>query len=170
MSVDVLVPPAEEPVTLAEARAWLRLGPDADDGVVAALLVAAREAFEARSGRALVTRRVRQRVPGPRAAGPVAAGAKPPSAPVGVWFLGADGSLTPAPTDLVALAGDRFTLRRDAPALAIDYDAGHGGAAQVPQALKVALLEAVAAALARRDRDAAGDPPFGVDPFPAVRL
>lgn len=47
--------PAEEPVTIAEARAFLRIDGDHDDAVVAACIVAARQACESFTRRALMT-------------------------------------------------------------------------------------------------------------------
>lgn len=62
MNVDVVVSnvetssPAEEPLTLGEARLHLRLDHDADDTLVAGLIVAAREHAEAFCRRPFVTR------------------------------------------------------------------------------------------------------------------
>lgn len=61
MSIEIVTPPAAEPVALADAKARLRLEHDDEDELVAALIVAARERVESLIGRALVTRRVRER-------------------------------------------------------------------------------------------------------------
>jgi uncharacterized phiE125 gp8 family phage protein len=52
----VVTPPAGEPVTVAEAKLWLRLDADetADDGVVAALIPTARQRLEEAYGRAFI--------------------------------------------------------------------------------------------------------------------
>lgn len=49
-----LTPPAEEPLSLAEARAFLRLDETAEDNLLATLITAARLMVEAASGRLLV--------------------------------------------------------------------------------------------------------------------
>jgi uncharacterized phiE125 gp8 family phage protein len=51
----LLTPPAAEPVTLAEAKAYLRVEHDDDDGVIAALIAGARIHIEAQTRRALIT-------------------------------------------------------------------------------------------------------------------
>lgn len=53
-SLRQVTPPAAEPVSLAEAKAWLRLDTDDDDPTVAFLLGAARDAVANRVRRALI--------------------------------------------------------------------------------------------------------------------
>jgi uncharacterized phiE125 gp8 family phage protein len=55
MSSILLTPPALEPVTLADAKAWLRVEHDDDDDVIAALIAGARSHVEAQTRRALIT-------------------------------------------------------------------------------------------------------------------
>jgi uncharacterized phiE125 gp8 family phage protein len=161
MALETLVAPAIEPVTLAEARAFLRIGTDGDDGVLTRLLIAAREALEARTGRALVTRTVRQRFVGPRRLqlglpGTLLPGRVPATSIVAVRTIGADGSETVVPLNSVQIVDGRFVLNTplssNIQGLSIDYLAGYGStAASVPEAFKVSILEAVADALVRRD-------------------
>lgn len=47
--------PASEPLTLAEAKTWLRIDESADDSRVAAMIAAAREVIEEHTGRQLIT-------------------------------------------------------------------------------------------------------------------
>lgn len=54
MSAILLTPPAIEPLSLAEARDFLRLDHDEDDDVLAALIAAARLRVEAHTRRALI--------------------------------------------------------------------------------------------------------------------
>jgi uncharacterized phiE125 gp8 family phage protein len=55
MSSILLTPPAVEPVTLADAKAWLRVEHDDDDDVITALIAGARMHVEAQTRRALIT-------------------------------------------------------------------------------------------------------------------
>src|SRR3989440_8781126 len=55
MSSILLTAPAAEPVTLADARAYLRVAHSDDDAVIAALIAGARSHVEAQTGRALIT-------------------------------------------------------------------------------------------------------------------
>lgn len=55
MSAILLTPPAAEPLTLAEAKAFLRVEHDDDDAVIAALIAAARGQIEAQTRRGLLS-------------------------------------------------------------------------------------------------------------------
>lgn len=57
----VISPPAGEPLTLAAAKDFLRLGTDAEDGLVTELIRAGRAHVEAASGLALVSRTLKRR-------------------------------------------------------------------------------------------------------------
>jgi uncharacterized phiE125 gp8 family phage protein len=54
MPAILLVPPSAEPLSLAEAKAYLRVEHDADDAIIAALVAAARGHVEALTRRALL--------------------------------------------------------------------------------------------------------------------
>lgn len=51
----LIAPPAAEPVTLAEARSWLRVDTTDEDEAIRSLIAAAREIVESTTRRALVT-------------------------------------------------------------------------------------------------------------------
>jgi len=55
MSLTIVTPPAEEPVTLTEAKNHLRVDLSDDDSLISALIVAAREHAEAITRRAFIT-------------------------------------------------------------------------------------------------------------------
>ena len=57
----VIAPPAEEPLTLAAAKDFLRLGTTAEDGLVTELIRAGRAHVETASGLAFVTRTLKRR-------------------------------------------------------------------------------------------------------------
>ena len=63
-SVEVSVAPASEPVSTAEAKAWVRQDLDADDTLIGALITAAREQAEIVTGRALITQTLVWRMDG----------------------------------------------------------------------------------------------------------
>ena len=58
MPVYQLTPPGKEPVTLAEARQYLRDGLNEDDALIASLITAAREWVERETGLSLISRNV----------------------------------------------------------------------------------------------------------------
>jgi uncharacterized phiE125 gp8 family phage protein len=179
MALETLIPPAAEPVSLASARAFLRIGTDGDDGVLTSLITACREALEARTGRALVTRTVRQRFLGTRPLpiglpGTLLPGRSPATALVAVRVIGACGSETVAPAGTVALIDGRFIVKSplvaSALGLSLDYEAGYGTPAQVPEAFKVSILEAMADAMSRRDEGKTGGGQSWVQALSEVKL
>jgi uncharacterized phiE125 gp8 family phage protein len=59
MTVTTLAPPAAEPVPLADAKAYLRIGHDGEDGMVAGLIASARARIEGLTGLAMINRTLR---------------------------------------------------------------------------------------------------------------
>lgn len=183
--------PAVEPLSLAEARLHLRLDGDAEDDLVAALVVAARQMAESVLGRALIRQDFRlwlDRWPPGRRAVDLP---RPPLAEVTAVSLhdddGGQSPLDPALwlADRVATPG-RLVLRAGAPApvaarvangIAIDYRAGYGEAgADVPEPIRRGMALLVGHLF--ESREAGGDGlrplPLGVEalwaPYRVVRL
>jgi len=157
MSITILAPPASEPVSLAEAKLFLRVDHDAEDNLITLMIIAAREAVEAGCGRALITRRVRESLDIWRrdAVGGAVLGVGPVSNIVAVRLLAANGSESIIDPERYRLDGARDRPRlvfeaglpatlRSAGAVEIDYDAGLADAAQdLPTALRIAVLQVV---------------------------
>lgn len=159
--------PAHEPLTLAEARGYLRVDHDAEDALIGSMVTAARATVEALTRRVLIDQRwriVRDTWP---ASGLIALPVNPLREIISAHVLDAGGAETPVPLD--ALSADTARLPglirvdrgavplpgRPIAGIAIDVIAGHGEEADhVPSP----LLEAVRVVLAHfyEHRDVAG--------------
>jgi uncharacterized phiE125 gp8 family phage protein len=140
MASELVTGPASEPVTLDEAKAHLRVDGDDEDDYITSLIVAARQAAEAYTRRALITQTWRHT--GDRFTGTVTL----PHQPVqSVASVAIDGEALPGyayETDtstgrvkaLAAYAAD------DIGGVAITYTAGYGDAADVPMQIRQAIL------------------------------
>jgi uncharacterized phiE125 gp8 family phage protein len=184
----LVTPPALEPVTLDEAKAYLRVETADEDALLTRLIAAARHAAERATGRALITqswRMVLDRWPASRVV-------ELPFSPLQsldavVLIDDADTeSVWPASgyvTDLAAEPG-RLALRdgvapplpgRDIAGLAVDFTAGYGDQpADVPEALRQAVIRLVAHWFEHRDGLEAGAAPGGIHallvPYRVARL
>jgi len=160
----LLAGPAEEPVSLAEARAFLRLDDTAEDGLVTTLIAAARLHVESLTGRALVNQSWRLVLDAWPDLPVLTLPVSPLVSLVAVTAFDADGDehavplgqfqlelgVTPARLLLPAsIAG--MPAMRERLGLEIDYVAGYGTAADVPADLKRALLALVAHWFEHRD-------------------
>lgn len=181
MTAIVTTPPADEPVTLEEARAQLRLTGEAEDSLLGRLIAAARAQVERATHRALVTQGWRLYLdawpPGRIVRLPVA----PVASVEAVTVYDGDG--VPVALDPQAYRLDgaseppRLKVTAGAPAgisgfngIEIDFIAGYGaGAADVPQPLRHAVL--MLAAHWFEHREAVADPGvLGMPPGVAVLL
>jgi len=141
----LITPPAAEPVTLAEAKAHLRLEIDADDGLVAALIAAARSAVENETRRVLMAQTWRTAFSDWPEAG-VALPVVPVLSVEAVRWLDDDGAATVLDEEdwLFDPGEERVRLlaaEPDAASFEIDFIAGYGetgGAAPAP--LRQAIL------------------------------
>jgi uncharacterized phiE125 gp8 family phage protein len=176
MTLKPLAPPGAEPVSVGEARDWLRIGSGGEDGLIDGLIAAARERVEAHTGRALIARGFRETLDGwnwRRTSGFGAAFALRPLPLVSVTEIrvrGRDGQVSvwdPGEYRVDAesepgriVAGRPFGFPWPgvpAGGIEIDLVAGYGEAAgDVPFILREAVMRLVAAAYEGRGPSGAG--------------
>ena len=164
MPLQLVTPPAEEPVSLAEAKQHLRVDGGDDDLLIGSLISAARQAAETKTGRQLITARwklVLDAFPGPSLM-QSATGASfslpghaillakcPVQSAVSIEYLDMNGTtqVMPAsdyvldtacePARLTPVFGKTWppTLPQMG-AVSVTFDAGYGTASAVPEGLK----------------------------------
>jgi hypothetical protein len=158
MTSTLIAGPGEEPVTLAEAKAWCRIDASDEDALVSALIAAARLQVESLTGRALVTQSWRLTTC--------------PAGRLVVLPVIPAIALLEAPDDAV-LQGDAVLLAEPLSGeVSIEYTAGYGDAVDVPQDLKQAVLTLVAYWYENRDALTATPPNFDrlIQSYARVRL
>ncbi|GAM98859.1 genetransfer agent (GTA) ORFG06 [alpha proteobacterium U9-1i] len=169
MSITIVTPPSSEPISLDEAKLFLRVDHDAEDDLIETFIVAAREAVEAGCGRALITRRVRESLDiwQRDAVGGAVLGVGPVTHVEAVRLLADNGSQSVIDAERYRLEGGRDRPRlvfatgvpatlRSVGGIEIEYDAGFAAsAAQLPVALRVATMQIVATLYEARLADAA---------------
>lgn len=154
MSLQLLLPPASEPVGLSDAKTHLKLDTSDEDALVTTLITAARARAEWHTGRAFVTQRWCLRLDAWPARGVVEIPLPPLVGVDEVAVTDADDVRTVLDTGRyrvdaasepgrVILAERPHRLRRR-DGLEISFTAGYGDAAAVPVAVKEAILEIVA--------------------------
>lgn len=168
MPIKIVTPPASEPVSLAEAKLFLRVDHTAEDSLIAALIGAARQAVEAGCGRALIARRVRESLDIWRrdVSNGAVLGLGPVTDVVAVRLLADNGSQSVIDPERYRLEGHRDRPRlvfpsgfpatlRSVGGIEIEYDAGYAeDAADLPIALRVATMQIVAALYELRQGEA----------------
>ncbi|MGE0741070.1 MAG: head-tail connector protein [Hyphomonadaceae bacterium] len=184
--ITIITPPASEPVSLAEAKLYLRIDHASEDALIADLIGAAREAVEAGVGRALITRRVRESLDIWRrdAVGGATLGLGPVTDVIAVRLLADNGSQSVIDPERYRIEGNRDRPRlvfasgvpatlRAAGGIEIEYECGYAEEADdLPVALRLAVLQIVASLYELRQGDG-GVPPKAralMRPYAPVRL
>lgn len=150
MTMQLITPPAIEPVTIADARAFLRIDTSADDDILQRLLATARELVEAKTGLALITQSWRLKIARWPRSGRIALYRFPVQMIEKVTVRDSDLNLIEIdPEDMYLLLANRphrlcFAKRSRAAGLTditVDFTAGFGSTPdKVPEALKQAIL------------------------------
>lgn len=158
MSLKRIIPPAEDPITLAEAKLYLRVDSTADDDLITDMVSAATRQAENFTRRAFVTQTWDQIMDSPDTLIEVR---RPPLISVdGIYATDTDGvesELAAATYYYVDTASEpgRVRLRtgatwptwpeiREIAGFRIRYTCGYGGASDVPEDIKLAIRRTVA--------------------------
>lgn len=156
------------PVTLAEVKAFLRIGTGEEDTLLGALVRSASEMCESFTGRSLVTRDVRETLPATSAW--TRLGAAPVRSIEGLEALDDAGDGAPLPAEAYAIdidaAGDgwvRVLHVEGAKKVRVSYAAGMAADGQgLPEALRHGVVRLVAHLYTYRDREDGAGPPTAV--------
>lgn len=169
MGLTLILAPAGEPVTLAEAKLHCRVDSTDDDALITALIVAARNQAEDRTGRAMVTQKWRLDIdsfPGDGIEIPL-----PPMLSVeSITYLDSEGTrqtldaaeyqvvVNETPGRVLPAYGKTWPGCRVAPgSVQVSFTAGYGAAASVPQAIKQWMLLHIGHGYANREAVSVGD-------------
>lgn len=163
MSLQLNMPPAEEPVSLAAARAWLRVeSGDDEDALIASLIAAARTRAEWHTSRAFVTQAWTLWLD--RSPGCIELPLAPLQAVTAVTLRGADGISAALDADAYAVSGQHLLLAhpprllRARDGISIAFTAGYGAAQDVPAPVCQAILQITASLYEHRGGDNAPTP------------
>lgn len=194
MTLQLVTPPAAEPVTLSDAKAFLRVGHDAEDSLILQLIASARLRVEAETGRALISRTYREALDGWDVPGGIADQGRqfrlsmPPLISVmSVTTFAADDmasvwdaanyfvDTTSDPGRIAVRSGDFPRPRRAVAGIEILFEAGYGASPDdVPEALREAVMRLTADAYLNREGNGERPLPMAVQsllaPYRRVRL
>lgn len=151
MPLILLAGPQEEPITLAQAKLFLRVDHDDEDGLIEALVKAARLHVEEATGQRLMSQSWRV-VLDEWPPGPVRVPLRPLTALVGARLRSASGESADIDVEGAAIDAMRGEIRlaerprpqRPFAGIEIDIEAGYAGPAEVPATLVQALRMIIA--------------------------
>ena len=166
MGLVLLTGPAEEPVSVEEAKAHLRVSTAADDALIGSLIAAAREHVEARCRRALVTQVWDLYLDAFPAGEEIELAMPPLRAVESVTFFRDDGTsgVMSSLEYVVDGGGGRGAVVRGRGGgwpsaelgprngVRVRFEAGYGGAEDVPRAIRQAVLLIVGALYENREQ------------------
>lgn len=159
-------PPAAEPLALDDVKAYLRLTSTADDALITALIIAARQACEAFTGLALVSRQYSLFCDvWPR---PLELPRPPLISVAGVYVYGADNAATALDVAEYTVDAAAYPARivanntppaagRDVNGIEVRYTAGYGAGTDVPALLKLGMKQYIAWVYSHRGDDGQAD-------------
>lgn len=171
MSLVLTTAPATEPVTLAEAKLHLRIEDaiTADDTLVSALIVAARQWVEQYLHRSLVTQTWRLKLDAFPDTDTIVLGRPSLLEVSSVTYVDADGDSQTMSTDDYSVDADHFpgrillgfgkswpSTRVQPNAVTVTFTSGYGNAAAVPDAIKAALKLVIGDLYANREGSIVG--------------
>lgn len=156
MPAHLLTAPAAEPVSLVEAKAYLRLEHDAEDALVTSLVAAAAAQVEALTRRVLVAQRWRFSAAIPCGGGPIALKPRPVREVEAVRIADAHGGWTALASEEWRFdwGAERLTILTAAPAgrmVEADLAVGYGEPGDVPESLRLAIRRLTADFFERRE-------------------
>ena len=177
MTPTLITGPAMEPLSLLEAKSWLRVDASDEDVLIQSLITSARLAVEAATNRLLISQQWRVSLDAWPDGLSLALPLTPVSSVSRIRILDVNGVATDVPTDLYSLDGNidraRLLLGANMPTpgqtfsgIWIDLVVGYGDAASVPEPFRLAIRGLVAFWFANRG-DA--DPPTARWPASVVQ-
>ena len=166
MTSILLSGPVGEPLSLAEAKSWLRVDGSDEDALIQSLISSARQAVEAATNRLLITQQWRVTLDAWPDGGILLLPLTPVSAVSRIRTLDANGVATDVSPTLYSLDGNadraRILLAGQLPPPAkafsgiwIDLAVGYGDATFVPEPIRLAMRRLIAFWFANRGDDGA---------------
>ena len=155
--VQTLVPASSQPISRDDARAWLRMGSDVDLIVLDWMIAAATARYEAKAGRALMIRTVRERfwsLPVCRLdAWPLnlTPAFRPVDTLIGALVVSASGALIPAREDQVTAGPGVFRVATPTVGVELTYTAGVATVTQLTELDRMSVLRELSVLYADRD-------------------